>query len=89
MARRGGAWHGCAIRELPMQPIVTLTLNPSIDGAAETDRIRPTHKIRTTNERYFPGGGGINVSRVVAELGGPTCAIYAAGGATGTPFLTR
>ena len=69
-----------------MQPIVTLTLNPSIDGSAETDLIRPTHKIRTTNERYFPGGGGINVSRVVAELGGPTRAIYAAGGATG-PIL--
>ncbi|BBF91408.1 1-phosphofructokinase family hexose kinase [Blastochloris tepida] len=69
-----------------MKPIVTLTLNPSIDGAAETDTIRPTHKIRTSNERYYPGGGGINVARVVAELGGATCAVYAAGGATG-PIL--
>jgi 6-phosphofructokinase 2 len=69
-----------------MKPIVTLTLNPSIDGAAETDTIRPTHKIRTSNERYYPGGGGINVARVVAELGGPTTAVYAAGGATG-PIL--
>ncbi|ALK10829.1 1-phosphofructokinase family hexose kinase [Blastochloris viridis] len=69
-----------------MKPIVTLTLNPSIDGAAETDTIRPTHKIRTSNERYYPGGGGINVARVVAELGGPTRAVYAAGGATG-PIL--
>jgi 6-phosphofructokinase 2 len=69
-----------------MKPIVTLTLNPSIDGAAETDTIRPTHKIRTSNERYYPGGGGINVARVVSELGGPTRAIYAAGGATG-PIL--
>ncbi|NJO53697.1 MAG: hypothetical protein HC829_01645 [Bacteroidales bacterium] len=57
-----------------MKPIVTLTLNPSIDGAAEADTIRPTHKIRTSNERYYPGGGGINVARVVAELGGATCA---------------
>jgi 6-phosphofructokinase 2 len=69
-----------------MKPIVTLTLNPSIDGAAETDTIRPTHKIRTSNERYYPGGGGINVARVIAELGAPTRAVYAAGGATG-PIL--
>lgn len=66
-----------------MKPIVTATLNPSIDGAAETDRVRHTHKIRTTNERYDPGGGGINVARVVRELGGESVAVYAAGGATG------
>ena len=66
-----------------MKPIVTLTMNPSIDGAAETDLVRPIHKIRTSGERYDPGGGGINVARVVRELGGATSAIYLAGGATG------
>ena len=66
-----------------MKPIVTLTLNPSIDGAAEADIVRPVHKIRTSGERYDPGGGGINVARVVQELGGATSAIYLAGGATG------
>jgi 6-phosphofructokinase 2 len=67
----------------PMKPIVTLTLNPSIDGASEAEEVRPIHKIRTSNERYDPGGGGINVARVVAELGGPSCAVYMAGGVTG------
>lgn len=66
-----------------MKPIVTLTLNPSIDGSAEADTVRHTHKIRTSNERYDPGGGGINVARVVQELGLEACALYAAGGSTG------
>lgn len=66
---------------LLMKPIVT-TLNPSIDGASETLRVQPTHKIRTTGDRYDPGGGGINVARIVTA---PTAAlpVYPAGGATG------
>lgn len=67
-----------------MPSIVTLTLNPAIDGACEAQEVRPTHKIRTTNERYHPGGGGINVARVAARLGGDVLAIYLAGGATGS-----
>ena len=67
-----------------MKAIATLTLNPAIDGAAETDVVRPIHKIRMSNERYDPGGGGINVARVVKELGGAGYAIYLAGGATGS-----
>lgn len=70
--------------EIPMKTIVTLTLNPAIDGAAEADTVRPTHKIRTSNERYAPGGGGINVSRVIQTLGGEAIAVYLAGGATGS-----
>lgn len=63
--------------------ITTLTLNPTIDGSAEADKIRPVRKIRTSNERYSAGGGGINVARVVKALGGEARAIYLAGGATG------
>jgi 6-phosphofructokinase 2 len=66
-----------------MKPIVTLTLNPTIDGASEAEAVRPTHKIRTSRERYDPGGGGINVARVIAELGGPAVPVYLSGGATG------
>jgi 6-phosphofructokinase 2 len=70
----------------PMHPITTLTLNPSIDSASEAQEVRPIHKVRTRNERFDPGGGGINVSRVVRELGGDTLAVYMAGGATGPVF---
>ncbi len=66
-----------------MKPIITLTLNPTIDGSASADVIQPIRKIRTTDERYHPGGGGINVARVIEELGGKACALYLAGGATG------
>lgn len=63
--------------------ILTLTLNPAVDGSCETDVVRHTHKIRTTNERYEAGGGGINVARVLARLGSPVLACYLAGGLTG------
>jgi len=66
-----------------MKPIVTLTLNPSIDSTAEAEAVRHTHKIRVTAEQYDPGGGGLNVSRVIRELGGQTVAIYTSGGTTG------
>lgn len=71
-----------------MKPIVTLTLNPSIDGASECEEVRPIRKIRTTNEHYDPGGGGINVARVVSELGGESLAVYMAGGVTGSALNT-
>ena len=66
-----------------MKPIVTLTLNPTIDAAAKAETVRPTHKVRTFDERYDPGGGGINVARVINELGGRSLAVYLAGGLTG------
>jgi 6-phosphofructokinase 2 len=66
-----------------MKPIVTLTMNPAIDGASEADVVRHTHKVRTTNEHFDPGGGGINVTRVIKELGGESIAVYLAGGSTG------
>lgn len=69
-----------------MKPIVTVTLNPSIDGSCEADRVLPTSKVRTTNASYDPGGGGVNVARVVLEMGGPALPVYFAGGATGGLF---
>jgi len=63
--------------------VATLTMNPAIDGACEAETVFPTHKIRTHDERYDPGGGGINVARVLARLGEAVEVIYLAGGATG------
>lgn len=65
------------------QRIITLTLNPTVDIAAEADAVRPVHKIRTRAETFDPGGGGVNVSRVVRELGGETLAVILAGGVSG------
>jgi 6-phosphofructokinase 2 len=63
--------------------IVTLTLNPCLDLAAEAEHVWPTHKVRTDHEHTDPGGGGVNVSRVVHVLGGDTLAVMLTGGAPG------
>ncbi|MDO9708608.1 1-phosphofructokinase family hexose kinase [Paracraurococcus lichenis] len=63
--------------------IVTLTLNPTVDIAAEADQVRATRKTRTRNEHFDPGGGGVNVSRVLHTLGGDTLAVILAGGLAG------
>ena len=63
--------------------IVTLTLNPAVDAACETDRVFPRHKIRTENETHDPGGGGVNVARVLTEIGAEALAIVLTGGVTG------
>jgi 6-phosphofructokinase 2 len=68
--------------------IVTVTINPAIDATAIAEAVRPTRKIRTSNATLEPGGGGINVARVIAELGGRCRAIYCAGGLTGGVFDT-
>jgi 6-phosphofructokinase 2 len=63
--------------------VVTLTVNPAVDLSAQAASVQPGHKIRTFDERYDPGGGGINVARVVCELGGEALALFASGGVTG------
>ena len=73
----------CRAGRRPVPQIVTMSLNPTIDVASEADLVRPTHKIRTSDETYEPGGGGINVARVIAELGGDVEVICPAGGVTG------
>ena len=63
--------------------ILTLTLNPTIDVAAEAERVQPVRKVRTRGETFDPGGGGVNVARVLRELGGETLAVILAGGVSG------
>jgi 6-phosphofructokinase 2 len=69
--------------EIVSKPIVTLTLSPTIDLAFHSNEIRPIRKNRAVEQRIDAGGGGINVARVLKELGLETYAIYLAGGATG------
>jgi 6-phosphofructokinase 2 len=66
-----------------MKRIVTLTLNPSIDRSTRVDRVVAEDKLRCAPPRRDPGGGGVNVSRAIARLGGTSVAVYAAGGPTG------
>lgn len=66
-----------------MKPIVTLTINPTIDLATAVEEVTPEHKLRCEPERRDPGGGGLNVARVIQELGGEALALYPKGGPTG------
>jgi 6-phosphofructokinase 2 len=64
-------------------PILTLTLNPALDMATEVPRMVPDEKLRCSEPRLDPGGGGLNVARAVHGLGGEALALVALGGLTG------
>jgi len=64
-------------------PIVTLTMNPAIDVSTAVEYVIPDEKLRGGAPAYEPGGGGINVARVIHRLGGPTLALFVAGGPAG------
>ncbi len=69
-----------------MARILAVALNPAIDIACETDRVQPMLKVRTHGQSHHPGGGGTNVARVIATLGGEPELAYLSGGATGALF---
>jgi 6-phosphofructokinase 2 len=60
--------------------VVTLTLNPSLDTSSSVESMEPDRKLRASAPRHDPGGGGLNVARVVAELGVDAVAVAALGG---------
>ena len=66
-----------------MIEILTLTLNPAFDLGAEADRVVAGPKLRLGQALIEPGGGGINVARAGAILGGRMRAIAALAGLTG------
>ncbi len=66
-----------------MKKIITLTVNPAIDKSTTVNGIKPNSKLRCAAPAFEPGGGGINVSRVIGELGGTSLCTYLAGGPTG------
>lgn len=69
-----------------MTSLATLTMNPALDLSYEVEHVVDTHKMRATAERYAPGGGGINVARVFARLGGAAHSIFPSGGPMGDAF---
>lgn len=66
--------------------ILTLTVNPALDISTSTDHVVSHHKLRCSTSRLDPGGGGVNVSRVVQRLGGRSLAVYTAGGPVGEAY---
>ncbi len=66
-----------------MPRFVTITPNPALDVSTSVDKLVDAHKLRCAQPQLHPGGGGINVARVLHRLGGDVLAIYPVGGATG------
>jgi len=70
-----------------MREILTITLNPAVDLDSSVAEVTPGPKLRCATPAIDPGGGGINISRAVAELGGGSTALVAAGGGIGDVLI--
>lgn len=63
--------------------IYTCTLNPSLDYQIQTEKLEIGKLNRVEDTAYYPGGKGINVSRVLKNLHVESVALGFAGGFTG------
>ncbi len=63
--------------------IVTLTINSALDISTAIDKLVPEIKLRCEAPRYDPGGGGINVARVIKRLDGEALAVFQSSGSAG------
>ncbi len=70
-----------------MTNILTVTLNPCLDYATSVDHVVAGPKLRCKSPRIDPGGGGVNVARAIAKIGGDSTALLAVGGATGAQLI--
>jgi len=66
-----------------MADVLTVTLNPALDVSASTPGVHPTSKLRCDQVQRHPGGGGINVARVLHRLGADCMAVCLLGGPSG------
>jgi 6-phosphofructokinase 2 len=63
--------------------IYTVTLNPALDRAIVVDTLKEEDTTRILSESFYAAGKGIDVSRVIAELGGQSVALGLVGGYDG------
>ncbi|MFW6138481.1 MAG: 1-phosphofructokinase family hexose kinase [Spirochaetota bacterium] len=66
-----------------MENILTVTVNPAIDTSSSVQQVVANKKLRCSLPVHEPGGGGINVSRAAAIMGGKSDALFTAGGWNG------
>lgn len=68
------------------EEIITITLNPALDVTTQTAALMPDKKLRCSPPIVEPGGGGVNVSRAIRELGGDSVAFVLLAGAAGAQY---
>ncbi len=74
-----------------MSKVLTLTMNPALDLSTSIGKVVHSDKLRCTAAKTQPGGGGINVARVISRLAqqdqadnhARCTAVYPVGGLTG------
>jgi len=69
-----------------MSAIITITFSPCIDKSTSVSSLMPEKKLRCAAPKLEPGGGGINVARVLQRLGAEVSAVFPSGGYTGKFF---
>ena len=67
--------------------VVTLTINPALDKSAKVAEMTPFDKLECHDITYHPGGGGINISRVLHRLSVESHCLFPYGGKTGEHLL--
>jgi 6-phosphofructokinase 2 len=70
-----------------MTDILTVTANPALDLSTEAQAVIPDRKLRCDPPLVHPGGGGVNISRAIHNLGGASRALVAYGGSTGQELV--
>ena len=63
--------------------IVTITMNPAVDKSTSIEKLMPEKKLRCSAMMVEAGGGGVNISKAIRELGGESLAIFPSGGMNG------
>lgn len=66
-----------------MSSVYTFTPHPCIDKIVSVPVLKPDKKLYCAVDAQHPGGGGINVARVIRRLGLHSTALFPAGGSTG------
>jgi 6-phosphofructokinase 2 len=69
-----------------MPTIITITFSPCIDKSTSVTALISEKKMRCTLPKLEPGGGGVNVARVLKRLSCAATAIFPSGGYTGMFF---
>ncbi|RKZ34112.1 1-phosphofructokinase [bacterium] len=69
--------------------IYTITLNPALDRTFYVNEIKPLESIKVIREERYAGGKGIDVSRVIEQLGGESIALGFLGGYAGKEMEGR
>ncbi|HLT19117.1 MAG TPA: 1-phosphofructokinase family hexose kinase [Thermomicrobiales bacterium] len=70
-----------------MADVLTLTVSPTLDISSQVDHVVPERKLRCSRPTTEPGGGGVNVARVLTRFGVDTLALITAGGRSGQTLI--